>query len=150
MAPWRRTRSWSTSRGAVVRDGEYLLVERAADEAHAGGLLAFPGGTVEPPPDGDASFEATVRRELAEEVGVEVGAVEYVHSRTFGTDDGTGCVNVVTLCEREVGEARLRAPDEIAAVHWLSPDPIRDHPDAPGFLERDVERIEAVRDERRT
>lgn len=69
--------------GAVVRDGEHLLVERAADEAHAGGLLAFPGGKVEPPPDGDASIEATVRRELSEEVGVEVGTVEYVHSRTF-------------------------------------------------------------------
>lgn len=142
--------------GAVVRDGEYLLVERAADEAHAGGLLAFPGGKVEPPPDGDASFEATVRRELAEEVGVEVGTVEYVHSRTFATDGGTSCVNVVTLCEDEGGEcedegggAHARAPNEVAAVHWLSPDEVRDHPDAPGFLERDVERIEALRDERR-
>lgn len=131
--------------GALVRDGEYLLVERAADEAHAGGLLAFPGGKIEPPPDGDESFEATARRELAEEVGVEVGAVEYVHSRTFETDDGTSCVNVVTLCEGAGGEAHVRAPDEIAAVHWLSPDAIRGHPDAPGFLERDVERLEAVR-----
>ena len=33
--------------GAVVRDGEYLLVERAAAEEHAAGLLGFPGGKVE-------------------------------------------------------------------------------------------------------
>ncbi|MFC7769614.1 hypothetical protein ACFQS5_12840 [Salinirubellus sp. GCM10025899] len=32
--------------GAVVRDGPYLLVERVAEEEHAGGLLAFPGGKV--------------------------------------------------------------------------------------------------------
>ena len=132
---------------ALRRDGEYLLVERAADEAHAGGLLAFPGGKVEPPPDGDASFEETARRELYEEVGVDVGAVEYVHSRTFLTDDGTACVNVVTLCEDEGGEAHVRAPEEVAAVRWLSPEAVRDHPDAPAFLERDVERLEGIRAE---
>jgi len=141
--------------GAVVRDGEYLPVERAADGAHAGGLLAFPGGKVEPPPDGDASVEATARRELAEEVGGEVGTVEYVHGRPFTTDGGTSCVNVGTLCVDEGGEcgdegggARARAPNEVAAVHWLSPDEVRDHPDT-GVLERDVERIEAPRSERR-
>jgi 8-oxo-dGTP diphosphatase len=103
---------------------------------------------VEPPPNGDASMEATARRELVEEVSVEVGAVEYVHSRTFVADDGTACPNVVTLCEHEAGETRPRVPDEVAAVGWYVPDEIRDHPDAPGFLERDVERLETCRRER--
>jgi len=112
--------------GAVVRDGEYLLVERATDAAHAGGLLAFPGGKVEPAPDGDASIEATARRELSEEVGLDGGTVEYVHSRTFVTDDGTSCLNVVTLCESEGGSVRPRASDEVTGVGWYSPDEIRD------------------------
>lgn len=131
--------------GAVVRDDEYLLVERATGEEHAGALLGFPGGKVEQPPGGDATIEATVTRELYEAVGVEVGNVEYVLSRTFEADDGTRCLNVVTLCERVDGPRRPRAPDEVAAVHWLSADEIGDRDDAPGFLERGVERIEELR-----
>ncbi|ELZ74813.1 mutT/NUDIX family protein [Haloferax larsenii JCM 13917] len=135
--------------GAVVRDGTYLLIERAAEEEHAAGMLAFPGGKVEQPPGHSAPIESTARREIDEEVGVEVGSVEYVHSRTFEAV-GTQCINVVTLCEYEGGEAHARAPDEVAAVHWLSPEEIRDHDDAPEYLKEDVERIEAYRDESTT
>lgn len=131
--------------GAVVRDGEYLLVERAAGEDHAAGSLAFPGGKVEAPPGSDAPIEATATRELAEEVGVDVGDVEYVHSRTFEADPGVECINVVTHCEYAGGDARPREPEEVAAVHWLSPEEISGHENVPGFLERDVERIEAHR-----
>lgn len=131
--------------GAVVRAGEYLLVERAPDEDHASGSLAFPGGKVEQSPGSDAPIEATARRELSEEVGIDVGTVEYVCSRTFQTDTGTQCINVVTLCEHEGGEASPRAPDEVTAVHWFSADEIVDREGVPDFLKRDVERIETVR-----
>lgn len=103
--------------GAVVRDGEYLLIERGAEEDHAAGVLGFPGGTVEQPPGGDEPIRGTARRELAEEVGVDVGAVEYVTSATFEADDGTLCLNVVTRCESVGGDARAKATDEVAAVH---------------------------------
>lgn len=132
--------------GAVVDGGEYLLIERAADEEHAAGSLAFPGGKVENPPEGEDAIEATARRELREEVGIEVGAVEYVHSRTFVADDGTPCLNVVTRCEHVGGEPRVREPGEVAAVHWVTPEELRDRDDVPGFLVRDVERIEDLRD----
>lgn len=75
--------------GVVVRDDEYFLIERGADEDHASGLLAFPGGKVEQPPVGEDTIETTVTRELYEEVGVEVETVDYVLSTTFETDDGS-------------------------------------------------------------
>lgn len=128
--------------GVVVRDGAYLLIERADDDAHAGGLLAFPGGKLEAPPGTDRALEATARRELREEVGVEVGDVTYVHSRTFAAADGTRCIDVVTLCEYDGGEARIREPGEVAAVHWLSPDEVRDRETAPRYLRQDVQRVE--------
>jgi 8-oxo-dGTP diphosphatase len=130
---------------AVVRDGDYLFIERAADEAHAGGSLAFPGGTVEQLPGAEATIESTAMREVAEEVGVDVGGVDYVHSRTFETDGGTPCINVLTLCEHSGGDAHPRATDEVAAVHWLSPDALRDRTGVPAFLLADVDRIEAHR-----
>ncbi|PSQ19941.1 NUDIX hydrolase [Halobacteriales archaeon QS_8_69_26] len=132
--------------GVVVRDGEYLLVERSPAANHATGSLAFPGGKVEHPPDEDGdAVEATAVRELREEVGLAVGGVQYVHSRTFEADDGTPCINVVTLCEDVEGEAHPRATDEVTAVHWLPPGAIRAREDVPSFLERDVDRVEALR-----
>jgi len=130
--------------GAVVRDGEYLLIERAEDEPHAGGTLAFPGGKVEQPAGGGDPIEETARGELAEEVGIEVGEVAYVLSSTFESDGGTRCLNVVTLCEHEAGEPFPREPEEVASVHWLTAAEIRAS-DPPAFLERYVGEIEEYR-----
>jgi len=125
---------------------EYLLVERSAEEDHAAGLLGLPGGKIEPEPGIDHAVEATVRREIEEEVGVDVGEVEYVCSGTFEADTGHQCLNVVALCEYERGDARPRDPEEVAAVHWLTMDEIRAREDAPAFTETYVERAAAVRE----
>lgn len=130
--------------GVVVRDDEYLLIERGADEAHASGLLAFPGGKVEQPPGGSDTIERTVRREIFEEVGVEVGTVEYVHSSTFEANS-VQCLNIVTRCEYVSGEAYPRAEGEVAATHWLSYDEIKSHEEVPAFTERFADRVEEFR-----
>ncbi|MFC7142197.1 NUDIX hydrolase [Halosimplex aquaticum] len=132
--------------GVVTRDGEYLLIERGAEEEHAPGILGLPGGKLEDPPDGDDAIEATVRREIAEEVGIEVGAVEYVCSGTFEADTGEQCLNVVTLCEYVGGEPAPQDLAEVAAVHWLTREELREHADVPAFTESYVDRAEAVRD----
>ncbi|QPV62132.1 NUDIX domain-containing protein [Halosimplex litoreum] len=123
---------------------EYLLIERSAEEDHAAGLLGLPGGKLEPGPGTDHAVEATVRREIEEEVGLTVGGVEYVCSGTFETDTGYQCLNVVTLCEHVGGDARPREPDEVAAVHWLTLDDLRAREDVPEFTETYVERAAAV------
>ncbi|WP_436923659.1 NUDIX hydrolase [Halosimplex amylolyticum] len=130
--------------GVVTRnDDEYLLIERGAEEAHAPGILGLPGGKLEAPPDGDDAIAATARREIAEEVGIEVGAVEYVCSGTFEADTGEQCLNVVTLCEYVGGEPAPQDPDEVAAVHWLDREELREHEDVPAFTEEYVERAAA-------
>lgn len=134
--------------GAVVRDGAYLLIERAQDEEHAAGRLGFPGGTVEQALGGERTIRETVRRNLTEEVGIEVGTVEFVTSRTFETDTGAQYLNIVMLCEYVSGDAHPREPEEVAAVHWLSPTQIRAHEDGPAFVDSDVTEIKSVRNER--
>lgn len=131
--------------GAVYRDGEYLLIERSAEEEHAAGLLGFPGGKVEAAPGSTDVIEATARREVAEETGVEVGGVDYVASTAFETDGGRQCVNVVTLCEYAGGDARVRDPAEVAAVRWLSYDAIRGDESVPAFTGEAAERVESHR-----
>lgn len=128
---------------AVARAGEYLFIERAAGESHAAGTLAFPGGKVEDPPDEDDPIAATARREVSEETGVTVEDVEYVLSNTFESDDGQSVLNVVVRGEYASGTAHVRAEDEVAAVHWLSPDTLDGRDDVPPYLETYVERVEA-------
>lgn len=127
--------------GVVVRDEKYLLIERSDDEEHAAGMLSFPGGKVEQAPGNDNPIESTASRELYEEVGVEVGHVEYVLSSTFRADDGTQCINIVTLCEYKSGEPFPRASGEVAAVQWLSADEILER-NSPEFLKQYIEQIE--------
>lgn len=128
--------------GVVVRDDEYLLIKRGADEEHAPGILGFPGGTVEAPPNEDRVIEKTARRELYEEVGLEVGDVEYVHSNTFEMDTGSICLNVLTVCEYDGGEPRAKAEDEVDGVYWMTSEEAKAHDSTPEFTKQFIELVE--------
>lgn len=61
--------------GLVFRDGKLLITRRPAG-GHLAGLWEFPGGKREP----GESFEDCLRRELMEELGIEVDVGELVES----------------------------------------------------------------------
>lgn len=124
---------------AVHREGEYLLVERSAEEDHAPGLLSLVGGKVEGMTDEPDALERTVEREVREEVGVSVSDLAYVASTAFTTDGGEQVVNVVFRAEYESGEARVREPEEVASVHWKTPGEIADDDEVPAFTREYVE-----------
>ena len=130
---------------AVARDGEFLLIERSAQEEHGAGLLAFPGGKLEADPGERGVLRATARREVREETGVETRGVRVVDSSVFALDDGRQVVNVVTTADYVDGEAHRAAPDEVAAVEWRTPAAIRDD-DTPDFLVAYLDAVEAARD----
>ena len=63
--------------GLVFRRGKLLITQRYT-QAHQGGLWEFPGGKR----DHQESFEACLRRELMEELGIEIevqALVEAIH-----------------------------------------------------------------------
>jgi 8-oxo-dGTP diphosphatase len=97
---------------AVVRRGDRLLLGRRPVHKRHGGLWEFPGGKID---EGESVAEAA-RRELAEELGLEVLAVE---DRLFAMDDGASPFLIQFHPVSVVGE-----PDAIehSEVGWFSPE----------------------------
>src|ERR1700756_2845630 len=78
--------------GAVVRDGQLLLVRRAS--RHGRGNWQLPGGFIEP----DETIEQAVIREVKEETGVdaEVNAVLGLRNR-YDPESGNGVYIILVL-----------------------------------------------------
>lgn len=130
---------------AVHREGEWLLIVRGAEETHAAGMLSLVGGTLES--DGASSdiLEETARREVKEEVGVDlVGAPRYVESTFFTTASGTGVLNVVMLGEIGDQTPINNAPDEVAGVEWRSLSEIAADESCPPWTLQSIQRAAAL------
>ncbi|MFN2228094.1 MAG: NUDIX hydrolase [Anaerolineae bacterium] len=133
--------------GAVVKDGQYLMVVRSEQEYAPGGLN-FPGGKVEGVSSLDDVLEETLRREIAEEVGLEVhDEMAYLRSSAF-VAEGDPVVDVVFLCRHKAGAAFVADPAEVAAVRWMTAAEVIDHPEIPPWTKLSLELAERVRHER--
>lgn len=133
--------------GAIVKDGRYLMVVRGEEEYAPGGL-SFPGGKVEGAGSADDVLEETLRREITEEVGLQVHAeMAYLRSSAF-VAEGTPVVDVVFLCRWKSGEAVAADPAEVAAVHWMTAAEAIAHAETPPWTRLSLELAEKVRLER--
>lgn len=131
--------------GAIYKEDRYLLITRGPEEEFAAGVLAFPGGKVDGNTVADAVLESTLRREICEEVGVEVGeSMTYVESVSF-EGNSIYCLGVVFLCEYRSGTPRIDDPGEVAAIHWMTAQDVLNHPDAPPWLKQSITRAERIR-----
>ncbi|SEG79034.1 8-oxo-dGTP diphosphatase [Nonomuraea solani] len=125
------------------RNGRFLLIRRGAQEAHAPGMLAGVGGKVEADGTGLDVLEETARREVAEEIGVDLSGVElgYVESGFFVTDDGDPVINVVFQGELPASaEPVAVSAEEVAGFVWLTPDEAG--ADCPPWLSRSLRRAD--------
>jgi 8-oxo-dGTP diphosphatase len=130
--------------GAVTKGGRYLMVVRGEEEYAPGGLN-FPGGKVEGAKAADDVLEETLRREIAEEVGLEVeDEMAYLRSSAFLAERDV-VVDVVFLCRWKSGQARAVDTGEVAAVRWMTPAEAMAHPEAPPWTRLSLELAEEVR-----
>jgi 8-oxo-dGTP pyrophosphatase MutT (NUDIX family) len=134
---------------AAIFHGEaWLMILRSAEEAHAAGALSFVGGKVERAGIVDNILEETLRREIAEEVGVTVAdKIHYVESKSFIADDGLPVVDIVYLCHYVAGEPRALDPAEVANVEWMPFDAIMAHPRTPVWIKQSLRLAAALKRE---
>ena len=121
----------------VHRDGTWLLTVRAPGVAYAPGRLGLVGGHVEADAPAAGVLEATGRREVAEEVGLDLGEVSlhYLESEYFVTDGGERQVTVTFLAVAPPGqEPRVADPVEVSEVGWWTADGAAADPRCPDWL----------------
>lgn len=99
------------SAGLVFRSGRLLITQRHAG-AHLGGLWEFPGGKRE----AGETFEQCLKRELREEIGVEVAVGTLFDSVTHAYPERTVLLKFF-VCQLPAGEPRAI---DCAAVKWVS------------------------------
>lgn len=108
--------------GALVRDaaGRFLLVRRANEPAR--GKLALPGGFI----DAGERAEDALRRELREEVNLEVGALHFLCSEVNRYVFRGVVYPVVDLFFLTTAHAidGVAALDEVASLAWYPPGEI--------------------------
>jgi 8-oxo-dGTP diphosphatase len=131
--------------GVVIRDGRVLLIRRAGPPLQ--GEWSIPGGLLEL----GESLNQGVRRELAEETGLEVRVLDLIEvfERVFPDDDGRTKYHFVILdylCEAVSGEAR--AASDVTDAAWAQEDELASYsltPTATRVIKRAFEMWRALR-----
>jgi ADP-ribose pyrophosphatase YjhB (NUDIX family) len=128
----------------IITDGErFVVIVRSEQDEYYPGVLTFPGGRVEAEGNAADVLEETVRRELREEVGLDVGRVVYLMSELF-TDKSGGVISAVFLCEYVGGEPAIGDPNEVAAALWLTAAEIIAHPRTPPRVRSKLAKAQAA------
>ncbi|MFN3583261.1 NUDIX domain-containing protein [Phenylobacterium sp.] len=120
---------------AVLRDGELLLIRRA--RAPEAGCWSLPGGKVEL----WEGTEGAARREIAEELGIKLGALELLCVvDLFVREERAHWVSPAFLATAFEGEPALLEPEKHSDLGWFPLDAL------PGPLARSaMEAAEALR-----
>ncbi|MSU76412.1 NUDIX domain-containing protein, partial [Patescibacteria group bacterium] len=119
--------------------GKYLVIQRSDKEVHSPGTIALVGGKLDLDAVSSEALETALRREVKEEVGLSLGLLVYVESKTFKSDNGEMCLSIVFLCEDFKGVEHAASPDEVVDLFWLSQEEIKNHPKAPPWTIQSIE-----------
>lgn len=131
---------------AIHQADRWLIIKRSEKEEHAPGLLSLVAGKVEVDDAANGVLESTLRREVLEEVGVEVGdELHYLESKFFLTDKNEPVVDIVFVCKHKSGEPMPLSGDEVAGVQWMSCDEILRSSTAPIWLKQTITKAETFR-----
>lgn len=102
----------------IEKEGMYLLGKRSSDDPQAGGLWALVGGKVDNEM-GAGIIEATLKREILEEVGIEIAdEFKFLTSQGFTRVSGHHVVSLIFETTYQSGEAQPL--DGQSEVRWMT------------------------------
>jgi 8-oxo-dGTP diphosphatase len=117
-----------SSTGIIVKDGKFLIAKRASTEKAFPNKWTVPGGKLEhtdylhlTPNQGGLWYEPvekSLRREIKEEVSLDVDNIRYVTSITFVRPDQAHCLIISYACDYVDGDVQLC--DALTDHAWVS------------------------------
>jgi len=129
--------------GILIKDGKFLIVKRADWEKAFPGRWTVPGGKLEvldyvlrkkdTPHHWYNVFEDLLKREIKEEVGLEISNIGYVTSMVYLRDDKIPCV-IVSLWAEPVGE-EIRLCSALTDFKWVNLEEAKDNDLIEGIYE---------------
>ncbi|SCG82252.1 NUDIX hydrolase [Proteiniborus sp. DW1] len=132
--------------GAIYRDDKWLMIKRSEKEEYAPGIIAMVGGKVENEGEEYNVLENTLRREVMEEVGIELSEkLIYIESIGFISKKWGPVVDVIFLCKLEKGEPYPASPSEVAEVYWMTTEEISENEKVPQWVKKCISNADKVR-----
>lgn len=132
--------------GAIYRDDKWLMIKRSEEEEYAPGIIAMVGGKVENEREEFDILENTLRREVMEEVGVELSEkLIYIESIGFISNKWGPVVDVIFLCEIEKGEPYPASPSEVEEVYWMTAEEVSENVKVPQWVKNCINKADKVR-----
>jgi 8-oxo-dGTP diphosphatase len=132
----------------LIRRGDtWLLVLRAPGVAYAPNMIGLIGGHVEVTEPEAGVLEATARREVAEEVALDLSEVPltYLESEFFVTPSGERQITVTLTAKAPSGdEPSVNAPAELAEARWWTISDLEADPRCPAWLPDLLRRADAA------
>ena len=113
----------------IVKNNKFLITRRAVTKKRFPGMWTVPGGKMETndylklPKDSEHYWynvlERTLRREVKEEVGIEIDNIEYLTSLATIHKDGSPSLVISCIADYISGEITLQA-DELDQYAWVN------------------------------
>ena len=113
----------------IVKDGKYLITRRSSNKKRFPGMWTVPGGKLEisdylnlPKDTTDYWYnvlEKVLRREVKEEVGLDIANIAYVTSLATVHSDGNPSLVISCLADYQSGEVTLKS-DETDEFNWVN------------------------------
>lgn len=113
----------------IVKGGRYLITRRSVNKIRFPGMWTVPGGKLEVedyinlPKDTEFYWynvlEKVLRREVKEEVGLEIDNIEYLTSLARVHEDGNPSLVISCISDYKAGEVALQV-EETDDFAWVS------------------------------
>lgn len=135
----------------IYRKGKYLITKRSLDKKVFPGRWTVPGGGLEiddyintPPTIGSVwyfSLSNTLRREIKEEVGVEIGKINYLLDLTFIRPDKIPVLVLSFYAPWKSGKVRIN--DESSEFAWIKSKETKDYEFIEG-IGTEIRKVDAI------
>ncbi|MDD4989705.1 MAG: NUDIX domain-containing protein [Candidatus Pacebacteria bacterium] len=135
----------------IIKDGKYLITKRSPHKKAFANMWTVPGGGIEvddyinaPKSNSDCwyfALEKALRREVMEEVGVEIGRVKYLLDLAFIRPDNIPVITLSFYCDWQSGEVKLN--EENVDFRWVTFEEAKNYEFCPGLL-GEIEMVDKI------